>query len=317
MPAGRYAPSPSGDLHVGNLRTALLAWLGARSSGRKFVLRIEDIDAQRSRPQYAAQQLADLGALGLDWDGEVLWQSTRFAAYQAALEKLPHYECYCSRRDIQEAARAPHIQPGRYPGTCRDLSPTQRAARRAELADAGRLPAIRLRATQTHWEITDALAGQHQGPVDDMVLRRGGKEPGWAYNLAVVVDDNYQGVDQVVRGADLLDSAPSQAYLYYLLGLPTPSYIHVPLVLGPTGKRLAKRDGAVTLRQLHAAGMTTAQVLGLLAASLGYDGGGGEAPAVSGVSGVSAVSGISSAQDLLADFSWERLSTEPWVWGIG
>lgn len=248
--AGRYAPSPSGDLHIGNLRTAAIAWLAARSTGRTFYLRVEDIDEQRSSRAAAERQLEDLAAIGLDWDGEVTYQQDNYARYQHALEALPTYECYCSRRDIQEAARAPHAVPGAYPGTCRDLEPNERALRRSTLAAEGRSPAIRLRAEEISWTVHDVLHGTYSGQVDDFVLRRGGKDPGWAYNLAVVVDDIAAGVDQVVRGEDLLSSAPRQAYLTSLLGAPVPTYVHVPLVLGPTGKRLAKRDGAVTLREI-------------------------------------------------------------------
>ncbi|QPK79295.1 tRNA glutamyl-Q(34) synthetase GluQRS [Corynebacterium lizhenjunii] len=273
-PAGRYAPSPSGDLHVGNLRTALVAWACARSSGRRFVLRVEDIDTQRSSAESAERQLEDLAALGLEWD-EVLYQSQRHEAYAQALGRLPHYECYCSRRDIQEAARAPHAIPGQYPGTCRELSAAAREAKRAELAQAGRVPAIRLRAQAREFSVRDRLAGEYTGEVDDFILRRGGNVaqlpeagPDWAYNLAVVVDDAFQGVDQVVRGDDLLSSAPRQAFLASVLGYPVPEYVHVPLVLNAAGVRLSKRDGAVTLRQLRQT-HSVAEVFAYLAASLG------------------------------------------------
>ncbi|AKK02061.1 tRNA glutamyl-Q(34) synthetase GluQRS [Corynebacterium epidermidicanis] len=268
--AGRYAPSPSGDLHLGNLRTALIAWLCARSTGRAFHLRVEDVDTARSSAAAAERQLADLAAIGLDWDGEVVWQSARSDAYEVALASLPTYECYCSRRDILDAARAPHAIPGSYPGTCRSLSESERASRRAELAAAGRVPHLRLAAGVTRWTVHDALAGVYEGDVDDMILRRGGnvgQAGDWAYNLAVVVDDAYQGIDQVVRGDDLLSSAPRQAYLAALLDLPPVEYVHVPLVLSATGARLAKRDGAVTLRD-----MPVEDVRAWLAASLGFPG---------------------------------------------
>lgn len=281
--AGRYAPSPSGDLHLGNLRTAVLAWLFARHSGRAFHLRVDDIDAQRSSEESARRQLADLAALGITHDGPIVYERDCLDHYAAALQKLADqgrvYECYCSRKDIQEASRAPHAAPGAYPGTCRNLSEEERATRRAELAEAGRSPALRLRVgglstadatpaslVTTH-TITEGFAagealggdvlkeGTYTGEVDDMVLRRGGNTAQldgseYAYNLAVVVDDALAGVDQVVRGDDLLSSAPRQAYLAGLLGLPEVEYLHVPLVLGPEGKRLAKRDGAVTMREL-------------------------------------------------------------------
>ena len=301
-PAGRYAPSPSGDLHLGNLRTALLAWLYARSSGRRFVVRVEDIDTQRSSRESAARQLEDLAALGLDWDGEVIYQQDRYAAYEEALAQLPTFECYCSRKDIQEASRAPHAIPGQYPGTCRALSRDTRAAKRAELAAQNRVPAIRLRAEATDYTIHDALVGEYTGEVDDFILRRGGQRPAdpaqgmdWAYNLAVVVDDAYQGVDQVVRGDDLLSSAPRQAYLAHLLGYDEPEFVHVPLVLNPAGKRLSKRDGAVTLRQLvEEPGRGPGDVVKLLARSLGYE--------------------ASTAPELLAKFRPEELPREPYTW---
>ena len=292
--AGRYAPSPSGDLHFGNLRTALLAWLYARHSGRRFVLRIEDIDTQRSSQESAQRQVEDLATLGLDWD-EVMVQSQRFGAYEDALARLPHYECYCSRKDIQEASRAPHAIPGQYPGTCRELDDAARAARRAELAAQGRVPALRLRAQVSEWTVHDLLYGDYTGEVDDFILRRGGHPPvDWAYNLAVVVDDAAQGVDQVVRGDDLLSSAPRQAYLAHLLGVPVPEYVHVPLVLNQEGKRLSKRDGAVTLRQMLET-RTASQVVAALGATLGLAG--------------------ASTSELLEQFEPDAVGTDPVVWG--
>ncbi|MHA2787827.1 tRNA glutamyl-Q(34) synthetase GluQRS [Corynebacterium sp. S7] len=258
--AGRYAPSPSGDLHLGNLRTAVLAWLFARRSGRDFLLRVEDIDTARSSRESAERQISDLLAIGIDLDGEVLYQSSRYSAYESALAKLQAsghvYECYCSRKDIREASSAPHTTPGMYPGTCRNLTEEQRALRRSQLASQGRVPALRLRSSVSTFFATDYYAGRVEAPIDDVILRRGGNASqgssgqDWAYNLAVVVDDAYQGIDQVVRGDDLLEQAPTQAYLASLLGVPPVEYVHVPLVLGPTGERLAKRDGAVTLREL-------------------------------------------------------------------
>ncbi|KQB84547.1 tRNA glutamyl-Q(34) synthetase GluQRS [Corynebacterium oculi] len=295
--AGRYAPSPSGDLHFGNLRTAVLAWLFARRTGRRFYLRVEDIDTQRSSAQSALRQIEDLVTLGLDFDGEPTYQSDNTSAYEAALRALMErgqvFECYCSRKDIQEAARAPHAIPGRYPGTCRDLPEAERDRRRAELMGQGRAPALRLRAEATRWRVRDALLGDYTGEVDDFILRRGGQQPDWAYNLAVVVDDAAAGIDQVVRGDDLAASSPRQAYLAHLLGLPTPGYAHVPLVLGPSGKRLAKRDGAVTLRQMLA-DAPVAQVVARLAASVG-------------------VEGCDSLPGLLEEFDPEGLPRGAWV----
>ena len=263
---GRYAPSPSGDLHLGNLRTAVLAWLFAQYSGRGFRMRIDDIDAQRSSAESASRQLEDLAALGITWDEPVASQQQTLPFYAEALADLQQrglvYDCYCSRKDIQEASRAPHAIPGRYPGTCRDLSPAQRAERQAELVAQDRVPALRLRSDATSFTVSESFSleadgGFYTGEVDDFVLRRGGNasqvsDADYAYNLAVVVDDHLVGVDQVVRGDDLLSSAPRQAYLAELLGYAPVEYVHVPLVLGPDGKRLAKRDGAVTLREIGA-----------------------------------------------------------------
>ena len=270
LPAGRFAPSPSGDLHVGNLRTAVLAWLFAVTTGRRFLVRVEDLD--RVRPGAEERQLADLAALGLPWAEPVLHQSDRRAAYDAAIDRLSAagltYPCFCTRREILEAASAPHPEltrppHGSYPGTCRRLSP----AEAADLGARGRPSAVRLRAAADRWTVTDELVGPVTGMVDDVVLRR--NDGVAAYNLAVVVDDAAQGVDQVVRGDDLLGSAARQAYLASLLGLPEVRYAHVPLALNPAGGRLAKRDGAVTLADLRERGRTAGQVLGILAASLG------------------------------------------------
>lgn len=263
--AGRYAPSPTGPLHLGNLRTALLAWLFARSTGRAFGMRMEDLD-ERSRPRFVPEQLDALRAIGLDWDGPVVFQSERRERYRSVIDRLTAreltYECFCTRREILTAASAPHTPDGAYPGTCRELTDAERAERRA----AGRLPALRLRTGVTEFTVHDELHGEYTGAVDDLVLQRADGTP--AYNLVVVLDDAAQDVDQVVRGDDLLASAPRQAYLATLLGLPVPSYAHVPLVLRPDGKRLAKRDGAVTLADRAALGQSPAQVLGMLAASL-------------------------------------------------
>lgn len=259
--AGRFAPSPSGDLHLGNLRTALLAWLFARSTGRQFLMRVEDLDRVRAGAE--TRQLADLSAIGLDWDGPVVRQSERTALYDDAIARLTAasltYECFCTRREILEAASAPHAPDGSYPGTCRNLTAAERAGKT-------RPPALRLRAEVTEFSIDDDLLGRFHGQVDDFVLRRVDGVP--AYNLAVVVDDGAQGIDQVVRGDDLLTSSPRQAYLASLLELPTPTYAHVPLALNSQGKRLAKRDGAVTLEDQAAMGLGPLDVLGILARSL-------------------------------------------------
>ena len=262
--SGRYAPSPSGDLHIGNLRTALLAWMFARSSGRDFRMRVEDLD--RVREGAERRQLDDLAALGIDWDPPLVRQSERRAVYEAAVAGLVArgltYECFCTRREIAEAASAPHGTPGLYPGTCRDLTDEERAVRREE-----RPAALRLAAGAVEFTVRDLLHGEYTGAVDDLVLVRNDGVP--AYNLAVVVDDGAMGVDQVVRGDDLLGSAPRQAYLATLLGITPPVYAHVPLALNAAGARLAKRDGAVTLADLHTLGWSTADVVAAIADSLG------------------------------------------------
>lgn len=295
---GRFAPSPTGDLHLGNLRTAVLAWMWARLSDRRFVIRVEDID--RARVRSAERQLADLHAIGIDWDGDVLVQSQRSVAHEAALDNLLErdlvFECYCSRRDIREAGSAPHVPPGHYPGTCLHLDEQTRARKRAELAAQHRRPALRLKAAWTSWTIHDELHGEYTGPVDHVVLRRGNGAP--AYNLAVVVDDAFQGIDQVVRGDDLLSQAPAQAALASLLGVTTPtSYVHVPLALSPSGARLAKRDGAVTLSDLAELGWSIGDVVEWIGRSLG-------------------VEGARSAQDLLRAFdlaSLRAMPVDPWI----
>lgn len=283
MPAGRFAPSPSGDLHVGNLRTALLAWLFARSTGRSFLMRVEDLDRVRAGSE--EQQLADLRALGIDWDGPTVRQSERRDVVDAAIATLESagltYPCFCTRREVQEAASAPHLPPGAYPGTCRDLTADDRTARAAE-----RPAALRLRSATPTWTVHDELHGDVEGAVDDFVLRRNDGVP--AYNLAVVVDDAAQDVDQVVRGDDLLTSAPRQAYLATLLGHAQPTYAHVPLAVNTQGVRLAKRDGAVTLRELG-----RDQAWAMITASLGLSG--------------------DTPSDLLASFDPASLPRQPWT----
>lgn len=284
--AGRFAPSPSADLHIGNLRTAVLAWLFARSTGRRFLMRVEDLD-DRTHDDIARRQLADLAAIGVTWDGEAEWQSAHPARYDAVIGSLVErglvYECYCSRKDILAAPRAPHAPEGAYPGTCRELSEAERAERRA----GGRPPALRLRSGTQEFTVTDLLHGSYTGLVDDFVLRRGDGVA--AYNLAVVVDDAVSGVDQVVRGDDLLSSSPRQAYLGSLLGHPAPVYAHVPLVLNAEGKRLAKRDGAVTLAEIGAD-----DALHQIAESLGI--------------------AATTTQAMLAEFDPARLPRRPWTY---
>ena len=264
----------------------MLAWLFARSSGRRFLIRIEDLD-DRAHDDVARRQLADLAAIGVTWDEEPLWQCARRDHDDAVVALLAGqglvYECYCSRREILSAPRAPHAPEGAYPGTCRELGAAARSARR----DSGRPPALRLRAQHTEFSVADVIHGPYTGVVDDFVLRRGDGVP--AYNLAVVVDDAASRIDQVVRGDDLLSSAPRQAYLGSLLGYPQPTYAHVPLALNVDGKRLAKRDGAVTLSEL---GVPTA--FALISESLGLPG--------------------ACAQDLAARFDPLSLPRGPWIY---
>ena len=291
--AGRFAPSPSGELHVGNLRTAILAWLFARSTGRQFLMRVEDLD--RARAGAEAEQLRDLAAIGVTWDGGVVRQTDRGPLYADAIARLAAagltYECFCTRREIQEAPSAPHAPQGAYPGTCRDLSAADREAKRAV-----RPAAVRLRSAVTEAAVRDVLHGSYTGVVDDFVLRR--NDGVTAYNLAVVVDDAAQGIDQVVRGDDLLPSTPRQAYLAALLNIPVPEYAHVPLVLNADGARLAKRDGAVTLTDLAAVGVPVDEVRDALLASLGLPAG--------------------PLEHALAVFDPAALPREPWVWpGLG
>jgi len=297
MAAGRFAPSPTGALHLGNLRTALAAWLFARSAGSTFLVRMEDLDRAQASREYEAAQLRDLERLGLDWDGVVVRQSERFARYSEAIAQLDAdgltYPCYCTRREIRDAAVAPHevLAPeGAYPGTCRNLSAAERAAKQA----SGRPPALRLRGPNTVRVVDDDLVGRVEALVDDVVLRRNDGVP--AYNLAVVVDDAAQGIGQVVRADDLASSAPRQRYLANVLGLAPVRYAHVPLVLGPDGRRLAKRDGAVTLDDQIALGRNPAQVGALLARSLG----------------LSVMGDTATPQGVLASFHPEALTGDPW-----
>ncbi|WP_313814203.1 tRNA glutamyl-Q(34) synthetase GluQRS [Glutamicibacter sp.] len=288
MGAGRFAPSPSGPLHIGNLRTAVLAWLFARSTARDFYLRIEDLDRVRAGAE--SVQIAELEALGLDFDGELIRQSDRLPLYLNAVDNLRSrglvYDCYCSRKDIAEASSAPHAAPGAYPGTCRNLSAEQRAQKAKE-----RPAALRLRAEVNEFSVQDEIFGNFTGVVDDFVLVRNDGAP--AYNLAVVVDDAASGIDQVVRGDDLLSSAPRQAYLAQLLGYQIPRYAHVALALNEKGQRLAKRDGAVTLEEITEQGAHPAKVRSFLLESLGLPG--------------------ENLQAALAAFDPSQLPRDPWV----
>jgi glutamyl-tRNA synthetase len=231
---------------------------------------MEDLDRVTSSPHHEVDQVDSLAALGMRPDEPVIRQSERFDLYEDAISTLRAqdrvYECFCTRREIREAAAAPHpdatVDEGSYPGTCRRLDEQRRRALVAE----GRSPALRLRTDGERFTVHDLVAGAYEGGVDDVVLRRNDGVP--AYNLAVVLDDALQAVTHVVRADDLLSSTPRQRLLQTLLGLPEPVYAHVPLVLAPDGTRLAKRHGAVTLADLARRGVPAPEVLARLGASL-------------------------------------------------
>jgi glutamyl-tRNA synthetase len=290
---GRFAPSPTGPLHLGNLRTALLAWLFARSAGGRFLVRVEDLDDSRVRPGMEEAQLSDLRSLGLDWDGPVVRQSERMELYEEAIGRLDGllYPCYCTRAEIRAAVSAPHgiSTADLYPGTCRELT----AAGRAEREAAGRPPALRVRSGDVRVGFEDRLLGRFEEVVDDFVVRRNDGTP--AYQLAVVVDDAAQNIGEVVRGADLADSTPRQILLSRLLRLPEPNYVHVPLILGPDGRRLAKRHGAVALPEQD---QRPDEVRAWMARSLGLAG----------------VGEIPSLDDLIVRFEPDLLPRESTVW---
>lgn len=276
MTVGRFAPSPTGRLHLGNLRTGLVAWLGVKSSAvnasgttdSRFLLRFEDLDTAAVRDEHYQSQADDLAAIGLDWEPDVIRQSDRLPLYETALNKLIDaelvYPCFCSRREIREAASAPNMPHAghHYPGTCRELSSAARAERALT-----RDPAFRVRAGQATRSFTDLVVGHCQFEIDDFVVRRNDGTP--AYHLVVVVDDHNQEVDQVVRADDLLESTSRHLLLYDLLEIDPPAHAHVPLVLTESGDRLAKRHGAVNLDDRNALGQSPAEVLRFLGASLG------------------------------------------------
>ena len=263
MVVGRFAPSPSGRIHLGNIFCCLLAWLSARQKGGRVVLRIEDLDTARCPRRYAEQMIEDLRWLGLLWDegpdvggpDGPYFQSERTALYQAALERLEEqgwvYPCFCTRAELH-AASAPHREDGQviYPGTCRDLTPAQAAAKARE---TGRSPALRIRVPDRETAFTDGHMGRYEENLardcGDFLLRR--SDGMFAYQLAVVVDDAAMGVTEVVRGADLLDSTPRQLLLYTLLGWEAPSFYHLPLLLAPDGRRLSKRNADAGLEVLR------------------------------------------------------------------
>jgi len=272
---GRYAPSPTGALHLGNLRTALLAWMQARLAGGRFILRMEDLDRPRVRHGSAENILADLRWLGLEWDegpdcggpAAPYNQSQREEFYLDALETLRGqgkiFPCRCSRKDIAEAASAPHS--GRhsvYPGTCRNRG----------MGDDEKKFALRYKAPPRTVTFRDKIAGEQkqnlQREAGDFVVRRA--DGAFAYQLAVVVDDAMMGVTDVVRGADLLHATPRQLELHRALGRRPPEFWHVPLLHDQTGRRMAKRDGSDSLQQLRARGLSAEEVTGMLAAGLGW-----------------------------------------------
>lgn len=242
----------------------MLAWLFARTDGAQFYLRIEDLDAARVAAGHGARQriVDDLHSLGIGWDEPVLTQSERFEIYRDAAQSLETYECFCTRKEIAQASSAPHGGYRPYPGTCAHLTQGERDQRRLT-----RRPALRVRAHGAQMSVTDLHRGTIRRIVDDFVLFRADGTP--AYNLACVVDDAASGVTQVCRGDDLAESAPRQAWLARELGYQIPTYIHVGLAVNAEGNRLAKRDGAVTMRDLRAKGISPAQILTMLASSAG------------------------------------------------
>lgn len=293
---GRFAPSPSGRMHLGNVFAALLAWLSVKSRDGTMVLRIEDLDPDRCRAEYVETLRDDLLWLGLTWDKEQTPQSRRSQAYEEAFEVLQArgliYPCYCSRTELH-AASAPHAADGRviYAGTCRSLTPAQRA-------EKTKAPAWRLMVPDQVWGVKDGLQGWYEENLSkdcgDFIVRRA--DGVYAYQLAVVVDDAAGGVTEVVRGMDLLPSTPRQLYLYDLLGLRPPEFFHVPLLLSPDGRRLSKRDRDLDLGVLRQQ-KKPEEILGLL----GYWAGILEKPEPA------------SAQELAKSFTWQAVRTEPVV----
>ena len=289
MITGRFAPSPSGRMHLGNLFTALLAWLSVRAQGGKMLLRIEDLDPQRSKPEFIRLLKEDLLWLGLDWDEEMPLQSSRHGLYTEFFDRLPVYPCYCSRNELH-AASAPHASDGTlvYAGTCRHLTQTERDLK-------VRPPAWRVAVPKKSIRFTDGVLGIYTQDLfkecGDFILRR--SDGVYAYQLAVVCDDALGGVTEVVRGRDLLDSTPRQIWLYEKLGFPVPRFYHVPLLLAPDGKRLSKREKSLDmahLREKHSPG----SIIGQLA----YQAGLLQSPE------------DCLPRDLIKLFSWSKISAE-------
>ena len=291
---GRFAPSPSGRMHLGNVFSAMLAWLSVRSQNGEMVLRIEDLDPDRCRSEYAETLKDDLRWLGLDWDREQTPQSLRTAAYAREFDKLADlglvYPCYCTRGELH-AASAPHASDGRvlYAGTCRNLTEAQRVEKTKK-------PAWRLAVPDQVYGYIDGLQGYYEenlaSECGDFIIRRA--DGVYAYQLAVVTDDGDGGGTQVVRGMDLLDSTPRQLYLYELLGLNAPEFYHVPLLTAPDGRRLSKREKDLdlgALRKTH----TPEQLLGKLAH----------------LAGVLDRPEPASAKEIAAVFDWKQVKTKP------
>ena len=293
---GRFAPSPSGRMHLGNVFSAMLAWLSARSQNGEMVLRIEDLDPDRCRPEYAETLKEDLRWLGLDWDREQTPQSLRTEAYARCFRHLEEngliYPCYCTRGELH-AASAPHASDGRvlYAGTCRHLTDAQRAAK-------AKKPAWRLMVPDQTYGFTDGLQGAFSenlaSECGDFIVRRA--DGVYAYQLAVVTDDGEGGITQVVRGMDLLDSTPRQLYLYDLLGLTPPEFYHVPLLVAPDGRRLSKREKDLDLGALRRQ-YSPEEILGRLA----Y------------LSGLLEKTEKASATELVLLFDWKKVKKEPIV----
>lgn len=270
---GRFAPSPTGPLHLGNARSALLGYLWARSEGGEFLLRIEDLDAERCKQEHVAELREDLSYLGLTFDGPPLFQSQRSARYDEALQRLKGlgrlYPCFCSRAEIARAASAPHgpAEDGpRYPGTCAQIPPEDAEAK-AQL----RRPAWRFRSAPGRVQFVDAVAGPFSQDVardvgDFVVCRADGVA---SYQLAVVVDDHESAITHVLRGGDLLSSTPRQLQLYAALNWTPPQFAHVGLVLDMQGRRLAKRDGVASVAELRQAGVPRGELLSRLCVGFG------------------------------------------------
>ncbi len=293
-PVGRFAPTPSGRMHLGNVFSFLIAWLSVRSQDGKMVLRMEDLDTQRTNLENARILREDLLWLGLDWDEETPPQSRRSDIYQEYFNKLLDmgllYPCYCTRNQLH-SVNAPHLSDGtyRYPGTCRELTDEQRKA-------FDRAPAWRVKVPDRQWTVEDLLQGTYtenlKDDCGDFVVRR--SDGMFVYQLAVTVDDGLAGVTEVVRGSDLLSSAPRQMYLQELLGFPHPVYGHIPLLIAPDGRRLSKRDKDTDLGYLRTH-CTPAQIIGMLAFACGL---------------TDVQEGV-SAKELLSVFSWYKLKSDP------